>query len=97
MIAGRLGIELDLSGKNLVFDTARQCIEHHGLANNEEIMFELSHSEIMPTINDDPELNECPSCGNECLKSERSLCPHCEEEKCSQCDMGDDVACVNCE
>lgn len=28
-LAGRLGIELDLSGKELVFDSAEECIQHH--------------------------------------------------------------------
>lgn len=28
-LAARLGIELDLSGKELVFDNAEECIQHH--------------------------------------------------------------------
>lgn len=28
-LAGRLGIKLDLSGKELVFDSANECIKHH--------------------------------------------------------------------
>lgn len=28
-LAGRLGIKLDLSGAELVFDSAEECIQHH--------------------------------------------------------------------
>ncbi|MBO9492204.1 hypothetical protein J7384_17720 [Endozoicomonas sp. G2_1] len=28
-LAGRLNIELELTGKELVFDTQKECIEHH--------------------------------------------------------------------
>ena len=28
-LAGRLGIELDLSGRELVFDTKKDCLDHH--------------------------------------------------------------------
>jgi hypothetical protein len=29
-LAKRMGIELSLSGKELVFETQKECIEHHG-------------------------------------------------------------------
>lgn len=39
----------------------------------------------------------CPSCGNTEYEGELTPCPFCDSEKCSRCDMGDDVACVMCE
>jgi hypothetical protein len=44
-----------------------------------------------------PGETECSCCGNECSKEQISECPHCFGEKCPQCDMGDDVACMSCE
>ena len=38
-----------------------------------------------------------PSCGNTEYEGELIPCPFCESEKCSRCDMGDDVSCVMCE
>lgn len=51
-----------------------------------------------------PERNEmtnekpaCQSCGNTEYEGELTSCPYCDSDKCSRCDMGDDVACVMCE
>ena len=54
--------------------------------------------------------DECPGCGSSFLDRERraaqypddklptglSTCPHCGSQKCSMCDMGDDVECISC-
>ena len=42
-----------------------------------------------------PMSGECNGCGNP--EPERlKVCPRCENEKCSTCDMGDDVECPSC-
>lgn len=50
--------------------------------------------------------DECPGCGATSAdrKSNKpnepqglSECPHCGTEKCTMCDMGDDVECGNCD
>lgn len=40
---------------------------------------------------------ECSGCGADDYDGDLRFCPYCESEKCSRCDMGDDVACVTCE
>jgi len=39
----------------------------------------------------------CPACGATEYEGELTVCPHCDSLKCSQCDMGDDTACITCE
>ncbi|ENO79150.1 hypothetical protein [Thauera sp. 63] len=39
----------------------------------------------------------CPACGSTEYEGELMVCPHCDSLKCSQCDMGDDTACIACE
>ncbi|GJA39636.1 DUF6283 family protein [Aeromonas caviae] len=36
-LAGRLGMELDLSGRELVFDSRRACVEHHTVTLNLDV------------------------------------------------------------
>lgn len=40
---------------------------------------------------------ECPACGYTDYEGELRQCPHCEGQKCSCCDMGDDVGCPACD
>lgn len=50
--------------------------------------------------------DECPGCGATSADRKHnkpnepqglSECPHCGTEKCTMCDMGDDVECGNCD
>lgn len=49
---------------------------------------------------------ECQGCGasasdrvrnNPHVQQGLSECPHCGKDKCSMCDLGDDVECGNCQ
>ena len=52
--------------------------------------------------------DDCPSCGSsygdrvnyaagaDDVPVGLGECPHCNATKCSMCDMGDDVECMNC-
>lgn len=41
---------------------------------------------------------ECPVCGNDDTYTPRErICPFCGGDKCTQCDMGDDVPCMACQ
>lgn len=41
---------------------------------------------------------ECPTCGSDDTYTPRELiCPFCGCDKCTRCDMGDDVLCMGCE
>lgn len=44
-----------------------------------------------------PKKPECPACGNDEYEGELRECPRCGSQKCSFCDMGDDVECPACE
>jgi len=40
---------------------------------------------------------ECTCCGATEYEGELRVCPWCDSEKCSICDMGDSVGCVICD
>lgn len=49
-------------------------------------------------------MEECPTCGMDAENSMdpetwklTKICSHCGSQKCSSCDMGDDVECPGCE
>lgn len=45
---------------------------------------------------DDTILPECPGCGSTDYDGELFECPYCGIEKCSCCDMGNNVGCLAC-
>lgn len=44
-----------------------------------------------------PKQPECPACGSDTYEGDLMDCPFCDEQKCEDCDMGDDVRCAGCE
>jgi len=46
-------------------------------------------------MGEDVNLSECPGCGTHGVMLIH--CPNCGALKCKECDMGDDVECLNCD